>query len=246
MIRATLRNIIKDLNIYFGDNSDKSVTDDMIINISKDGLCISFGIDNGRQIVINELHKCGFTGTELLERIELLAQDKNISTILLDDQSSVNFGDYKFDLATLSIITKGRSWYNSLGYYSNNHSIEQQEWEIIRESKLDDLFNYILTIDYEKYISKNKGWYHDGLLFFCSSNEITLNEDNYNEVLTKALEYLSVEFDLDETVKSFGIRLSIISKNNTSEEYEVIKYLLMLSVISYAIEYTRYPLIKNV
>jgi len=236
----------KNLDLYFGEDSEKIIDKEMTIHISKNGLCASFGIENERILSIVEINKCGFTGTELLERIELLAQDMYIPSIMLEDQSSVVFGIYKLDLGTLSIITKGRSWYNSKGYYSETHNIEKQEWELIRKSQLSDVFDHLLNISYEEYQTKDKGWYNDGLKLFCEINNSELDEENFYEMLKEFIDHLSFNFDCTHTVEKFGVDLSILSMNNSSEDYECLINLMMLSAISYAIRYTRHPLIKKI
>lgn len=242
---TTSESFVENLNLYFGEDSEKIIDSDMTVHILKNTLCISFSFDDEHNLLITEVNKCGFTGTELLERIELLAQKEGVPSIMLEDQSSVSYGDYRLDLAALSILTKGRSWYNSMGYYSENHEFESQEWEVIRKSRICDIFEHLSTITYDDYIFKNKGWFDDGLDLFAYMNESTVTEENFDDLLREFIYYLSETFDVNDTAESFAVMLSILSKNNTSEDYECINYLMMLGAISYSIRYTRHPLIKT-
>lgn len=174
-------------------------------------------------------------GTELLEIIELLAQYKNIPKIILEDQSSVKFGNYDLDLATLLILTKGKSWYNSMGYFQSNFENEKREWELIRKRSLEDVFTYILTLEYDLIDSKNKGWFDDALIIFSSIQESELNSETYRDLLVGLMEYLGSLFDINETSESFCLRLSIISKSGSYNEEESLNYFLMLSLLSYSI-----------
>lgn len=243
---ATSESFFENLNLYFGADSEKIIDSDMTVHIMNQGLCISFSIDEEHNVLITEINKCGFTGTELLERIELLAQNEGAPKIMLEDQSSVTYGAYRLDLASLSILTKGRSWYNSMGYYSENHGFESQEWEVIRRSRIADILVHLSTITYDEYISKNKGWFDDGLDLFAYLNETEVTEENFEDMLNEFVYYLSATFDVNDTAESFGIILSILSKNNVSEDYECMNYLMMLGAISYSIRYTRHPLVKNI
>jgi hypothetical protein len=94
-------------------------------------------------IKIVELQKCNITGTLSLSLVEKLATIMpNIRYISLSDVSLIttNCGDRDghkivIDLATLKILTKGMSWYNSLGYYSPDFREEQRRnSEILRMS----------------------------------------------------------------------------------------------------------------
>ena len=214
---------------------------------------VDFVIEDDRVIGINNINKCGFSGTELLERIELLALLTKIKTIYLDDQSPIKFGEYRLDFAVLQILTKGESWYNSLGYYQENYNDEKNEWDLIRNIALEDIFDLAIKLDYATYKTKNKGWFDDGLLVYSIIEGETLTEDNYAMLLENFIIYLSSIFGNElqgETVKSFAIKLSILTKNyqyqsNPEHINEILDHFLMLSLISYCITYTRFPLYKR-
>jgi len=91
---------------------------------TKDGeQCLSFYIDEDT-LHIDRLDKCGSNGNTLLKLIEKYAVSRGISFIRLDDKSKLDVKcksgeNISIDLAILKLLTKGKSWYNSLGYFSS-------------------------------------------------------------------------------------------------------------------------------
>jgi hypothetical protein len=73
-------------------------------------------------------------------------------------KSSIKCGEYKLDLASLMILTKGQSWYNSLGYKQENYKYEENIWTEIREMKFNNLDFSLLT--YESVKKGKKGWFY--------------------------------------------------------------------------------------
>jgi len=115
-------------NFFSSDSYDmKNINDNEYTIKAKNNeecLTIKFLSDNIR---IEKLSKCGEnSGTDLLSKIENLAKSmKNIQYITLLDTSEVKMYDYNIDLAILKILTKGKSWYNQLGYFSNDYENEK-------------------------------------------------------------------------------------------------------------------------
>jgi hypothetical protein len=70
------------------------------------------------------MSKCGKnTGSFLLNKIEELAKSiENIHYITLEDLSKIKIYDSDINLAILKILTKGESWYNSLGFFSDGYT----------------------------------------------------------------------------------------------------------------------------
>jgi hypothetical protein len=70
-------------------------------------------------IYIDTVQKCGVTGTNVLKKVEQLTKlMPNINEIFLLDASKMSKCSIDIDLAIIKILTKGESWYNSLGYTS--------------------------------------------------------------------------------------------------------------------------------
>ena len=82
-------------------------------------------------IYIERLGRCELKGGETLDIIEKIAKQlNNISYISLEDDSTLKVYpefDIWINLYIYKILTKGKSWYNSLEYYSNNYTEELKE-----------------------------------------------------------------------------------------------------------------------
>ena len=89
------------------------------------------------------LNKCLISGTESLNLVYALAKlMPNINYIKLVDGSMINICGLDIEFAELKILTKGISWYNSLGYVSDNYDEEKR------------LNNELITRDYEEFIDE--------------------------------------------------------------------------------------------
>ena len=72
------------------------------------------------------LKKCGKSGTDSLDKVYKLAQMiSTVKYIELEDVAELDECGYKINLAIIKILTKGESWYNSLGYVSDNYEMEK-------------------------------------------------------------------------------------------------------------------------
>lgn len=98
------------------------------------GICLQLIITPLETIVVSGLAKCnGVTqkegsGAALMLKVKQLAKTLKINTIQLYDDSKVRVcdgnGNTEIDLFRLKILTKGKSWYNSLGYKSEYYAEE--------------------------------------------------------------------------------------------------------------------------
>jgi len=111
------------------------VIDENYYNIyTKDGKhCLELSLD-GDVINVFELEKCGSNGTFLIKKLEEYARSVGVKEIKLCDSSNIytncidESGEEIFiDLAYLKLLTKGQSWYNSLGYFSSHSNAEETE-----------------------------------------------------------------------------------------------------------------------
>jgi hypothetical protein len=76
-------------------------------------------------IFINSLGKCKIKGGETLKIIEKIAEQfENINYISLQDVSNLDYHRSSINLYIYKILTKGQSWYNSLGYRSDTYTKE--------------------------------------------------------------------------------------------------------------------------
>lgn len=80
--------------------------------------CLFFNVLSNL-IYIDTVQKCGVTGTSVLKKVEELAKlIPSVKEIFLMDASKMSKCGIDIDLAKIKILTKGESWYNSLGYTS--------------------------------------------------------------------------------------------------------------------------------
>lgn len=82
------------------------------------------------------------SGTTIMKKVIELGQKLNVKYIELCDYAMFNLGDYKdlsVVLASFHIITTGSSWYNKLGFKSDNTNDEILENEKIINLYLCDL-----------------------------------------------------------------------------------------------------------
>lgn len=78
--------------------------------------------DKDKEIYVDFLTKCNQTGTNNLKRVEELAKSLGFNSVRLQDESRLRICEYiSYSLATLYILTRGVSWYNTLGYRSPSH-----------------------------------------------------------------------------------------------------------------------------
>jgi hypothetical protein len=92
-------------------------------------------------IFIDSLDKCGtHSGTSLLKKIdELVMKMPDIKYTELKDGAEIY--DDKIRLAFLKILSKGQSWYNSLGYFSSNYENEKNHNDLLRNMPLQELLD---------------------------------------------------------------------------------------------------------
>jgi hypothetical protein len=95
---------------------------------SKDNLpCLHLAFDQNEGILeVSSLNKCNAgdagKGNALLHRVNALASSiPEIRSIKLIDGSEITLCDVMIHFSTLRILTTGMSWYNSHGYFSENH-----------------------------------------------------------------------------------------------------------------------------
>lgn len=106
-------------------------------------VCVFFSIDYEKTptIVLKFVNKClGNTGSMLLTKMEQIAKKIHATTISLEDDSNIVFQDerIKISLKTLYLLTTGKTWYNSNGYYGKNDDFVRNK-ELIRMSVRDFL-----------------------------------------------------------------------------------------------------------
>jgi len=108
-------------------------------------------------IYIDRLYKCGITkGTELLQMFDELAkQMPNIKYINLRDGSSIEICENPIILYIIKILTTGQSWYNSKGYFSENHESDKSHNERIRNMNCEEFIDMVYTEEIKNFKRNN-------------------------------------------------------------------------------------------
>lgn len=146
-----IRRIFSNKNIIIGKKGE-------VIQIeTEDGEhCASFGFYTD-SIFIQNLDKCGITrGTELLQLFDKLAEEMpNIKHIDLEDESIIEICDELLYLYLIKILTKGQSWYNSHGYFSENHESDKRHNERFINMKYQKLEDDVYDTELKKFTLEN-------------------------------------------------------------------------------------------
>lgn len=132
-----LQKYIGDIKLIFPSANIKYIRE--LFNVTVDG-CIDIDIDE-KLIEINSLHKCEDSGSISLNKIENLAKKLKITEISLMDASMIENRCYYINLAIYKIITKGESWYNSIGYISIDNDSEKITNDIVCNLTLQEFFD---------------------------------------------------------------------------------------------------------
>jgi hypothetical protein len=146
-----IRRIFSNKNIIIGKKGE-------VIQIeTEDGEhCASFGFYTD-SIFIQNLDKCGITrGTELLQSFDKLAEEMpNIKHIDLEDESIIEICDELLYLYLIKILTTGQSWYNSHGYFSENHESDKRHNERFINMKYQKLEDDVYDTELKKFTLEN-------------------------------------------------------------------------------------------
>lgn len=102
---------------------------------------INFTYKEGEYLYVYNIEKYdNYSGTKIMKKVIELAKALSVKYIELCDYAMFNLGDYQdisIALAPFHIITTGMSWYNKLGFKSDNTSNELEE----NEKKINKLFS---------------------------------------------------------------------------------------------------------
>ena len=123
--------------------------DNYTIRDPRDKKCITLQIDTvSKKIKIVIVNKCDlYNGKESIEKVIQLANNINYKNIYLEDFSHLPFtGKYwgvGIKLAPLSIMIRGKSWYNGHGFVSNNYENELSANSHLTSTKMGELLKNI-------------------------------------------------------------------------------------------------------
>lgn len=191
---------------------------------------------DGELAVIEILAKnTKMSGTDIVNMVIDYARNNEFTIIYLEDQSSVNISifnnNFRLDLAAINILSSGKSWYNKLGFQSDENDINK--WNIIRKSTLRNLLDQINEISEEATI--NKGWYD-------SPFEIVFGEeDDFDTKMEELIMYLySREEYLDiEVGKISSMIFNNIRYFNYDDQELLMYHVVYISACSWLLNYDR-------
>ena len=116
--------------------------------------CLNFYlIDN--YIYLEYLHKCKYSGTESLKRLELLCRNfPEIKYIELEDASLIGFTDskgniFEYSLSLIYIMSCGMTWYNKHGYYQKTFQQDCINYSSIIDKNFFFTFKHLYDNIYE-------------------------------------------------------------------------------------------------
>ena len=199
-----------DFNIYC--EPKLSFEKEYIINLMyNESNCITFTINQTSNIItIDSLDKCGNNnGNKLLNMIEQFANKINISKLKLLDGSHIYSCNerYKISLSMLAIFSSGKSWYNNLGYLSDNFNNEQTRNSELIKNKLVNIINF----------NKLNNNIKNTISTITSGNNINLNDISIEQLFKLIKKYLkSITNNCDEITIN-----NIININNLIELLQV-------------------------
>lgn len=101
-------------------------------------------LDFYKYIEVRTLDKCGKSGTDSLSKVnELVKKLQTFKQIKLYDGSTISKCGIEIRLAYIKILTTGKSWYNSQGYFSRNYDSEFENNRIKICMKLTDFLDEV-------------------------------------------------------------------------------------------------------
>jgi hypothetical protein len=209
---------------------------------------------------ISGLYKGIYSGTDLLERLELLARRFGVRFMMLEDKSSkpIRVGEesYNLNLGHLLIMALGGSWYNRLGFYQPNYATEFEYWSYIRARNLS--FNSVRPIienlTYDQWLQRAKHeWFEDPIVFLLRMDDEDLDaedvdEEEFIQTMTRAIEFVEVEMasitslPIVTIAGTFYLRIKTSSVTTMDEFTRILVY---VGLCSYVYPYTRTQMVKE-
>lgn len=130
--------------------------------------CLSFYLIKDKEsdlfhVDLDYIQKCLYSGSSSLEKLECLLKftSSKIVYVKLYDASVITWKvfisdmnkevEIKLSLQSLYILSKGMSWYNSLGYFENNYKENKDRYHYFGNMSMKDYLNFMLTTTQEPF-----------------------------------------------------------------------------------------------
>jgi hypothetical protein len=202
--------------------------------------CVSFTI-NDDHIYVNLLTKCNNESSALqLKLIEQFANEmESINYIKLEDASHIIICGQSIDLAIFKILLSGVSWYNSLGYVSENYELEKIKnrdlknmpvLKIITLSRNKEIEEFNANNTLEKLQEKLKNVEEK---LKSAATKIHLNQKKkFEDKISNHDFYIKTEIDsIESYYRNFEILLILLHKT-TSVKFEMTLHEVFLAIFS--------------
>lgn len=222
-------------NVFFECEVDITKNKVIILN---GVFCVKFYIYENI-IIIDDIAKCNISGTETLKRIEVFSREVSIEAISLSDKSIIEWNNFRISLSTLNILSKGESWYNTLGYLQINYDKEKEEWDILCNLSMQCLFDKIKTITEKDtlHFPMFEKCFNFAALNIYGSSKKTLMMDKilyFNKILLMSVDYITLHLTriseglYFERVKDFFQQVKNIMRENLISDCDIINSIYML------------------
>jgi hypothetical protein len=121
-----------------------------IFTKGNNNLCVAFTIENENILYIEKLSKCVKSGTDTLDKMDSLAKKLGMGELHLVDGSGINDCGVNVSLSKLLILATGESWYNKMGYKSENDDIEKEVNEEIRKRNVNQFITECIEAERQR------------------------------------------------------------------------------------------------
>ena len=115
---------------------------------------ITFEVNHQRMFVYYISNNCGFTGKEVLLKLETFAHQLGLKQMILDDCSKIKLQGMELSLFVLSLFKNDHSFYGKMGFSSPEYQNIIERWHNLKHFQINQLQ---LTMEEKVVISKSKG-----------------------------------------------------------------------------------------
>lgn len=122
-INNTIKKYFTNFNLVKRNDNEYNVN---LLCHENESVSFFINFNYGKNIYVNYLHApCNtLNGTTILQNIQSIAKELKIKNIYLDDSSKINIYGCSIPLALVSIMINGESWYNKMGFFSDDYKEE--------------------------------------------------------------------------------------------------------------------------
>lgn len=224
-------------DVYFYDIKDDESLDD-----KEPYLNFWLYTDGYLYISMIDANHTKIKGTDIINMVVDYAKNTYVDIIQLEDQSSITvdiYGqDIKMNLAGMTILSSGNSWYNRLGFEQDNFQTESKQWSDIRKMSLEDIKGSFLKL--KEGDIDNKGY------FGSPFDLLDIDSDDFDYKILIMLEYLYSREDYINT--NIGMTSAMIYNNLRYFSYDdqelLLYHFVYISAISMLLKYDRFLYMK--